>query len=129
MNLNSITYRFYHKTDRTKYAEITVDYHSNHYTNIDVFALFQNEQMTVHKVYPVPAHDFLKIDYDMNTNDYTMNAKWQIHNILGNLVAEKELSHFETTNIVSLENLDPGLYFYTVILDSKPLLTKKIRIY
>ena len=64
------------------------------------------------------------MDYELAREE--IKAKLVIHNILGSPVGELELPHAESRAKISVEELPPGVYFYTVYLDNEGVITKKL---
>ena len=86
--------------------------------------VFQSRDITINDVYPNPVSNYAFIEYHL-IND-AIKANVIIHNILGMPMADYELPAFETSVKLSLENLAPGVYFYTLYLDKEGVLTRKL---
>jgi hypothetical protein len=86
--------------------------------------IYHSKAITVKDVYPNPAVDHAFVDYHLY-NDRT-KAKIRVHNILGNVIGEYELSAFETLIRIKTEDLTAGIYFYTLYVDNESVLTRKL---
>jgi hypothetical protein len=86
--------------------------------------IYQSKVITVKDVYPNPANEHAFVDYHL-TNERT-KAVMRVHNLLGNLVGEFELSPYESLLRIKTEELNPGIYFYTLYIDNESVLTRKL---
>lgn len=86
--------------------------------------IYQSRVITVKDVYPNPSVDHAFVDYQLN-NDRT-KAKIRVHNILGNVVGEYELSPSETLIRIKTDELNAGIYFYTLYVDNESVMTRKL---
>lgn len=86
--------------------------------------VFQSKDITINDVYPNPVSDYAFIEYRL-IND-AIKANVVIHNILGMPMGDYELPAFETSVKLSVEDLAPGVYFYTLYLDNDGVLTRKL---
>jgi hypothetical protein len=86
--------------------------------------LFHNRDIKISNLYPNPVNNYANFDYNLsNRND---KAKIILHNVLGGIVGEYDLPFFENKLNIPTSDLNPGVYFYTLQLDSKNLITKKM---
>lgn len=74
-------------------------------------------------VYPNPAKDFLKINYQVNSSD---EAKFELINIVGARVLSKRLDAQKNKAEVDLSTLKPGVYFYTLKVNGSLQVSKKL---
>ncbi len=86
--------------------------------------IYQSRAITVKDVYPNPSIDHAYVDYQVN-ND-RVKARIRIHNILGNVVGEYDLSPYETLVRIKTEELNTGIYFYTLYVDNESVMTRKL---
>lgn len=86
--------------------------------------IYQSRAITVKDVYPNPAADHANVDYQL-TSDRT-KAKIRLHNLLGNVIGEYDLTSFETRLRISTAELSAGIYFYTLYVDNESVLTRKL---
>ncbi len=75
-------------------------------------------------LYPNPVSEFAFLEYQLNNED--TEAKILIHNVLGSVVGEYPLSNHEKQIKISAQELNDGLYFYTLNVEGKSLATKKL---
>jgi hypothetical protein len=86
--------------------------------------LFSNEKISISSIYPNPASSYASIDYNlMNQND---QAKIILCNVLGNVVGEYPLVKDAKRLYISTQELSSGVYFYTLSVQGKSLITKKL---
>ncbi len=86
--------------------------------------LFSNEKISISNVYPNPASAYASIDYQLARN--TDKAKIVLCNVLGNVVGEYTLIRDAKTLHISTLELNSGVYFYTLSVDGKSLVTRKL---
>ncbi|MBL6444913.1 T9SS type A sorting domain-containing protein [Fulvivirga sp. 29W222] len=86
--------------------------------------IFSSDQVHINDVYPNPVVDFAIIDYNLLKED--IHAKIVIHNVLGSIIGEYELAYLETKLKINTEELNPGVYFYTLYIDNDGIMTRKL---
>ncbi|MFQ3213412.1 MAG: hypothetical protein ACJAT1_000940 [Marivirga sp.] len=84
--------------------------------------LFVSGQNKFNNLFPNPATSFAAMNYSCKSE----NAKIILQNVLGSIIEEFEIDPFEDRLIVHTDNLRPGIYFYTLIIDGDGLATKKL---
>jgi hypothetical protein len=75
-------------------------------------------------IYPNPASGIAHVEYMLALN--IREAKIIIYNILGNVVKEIELSKTSNKVEISVQNVNPGVYFYSLELDGVKQSTKRL---
>jgi hypothetical protein len=88
--------------------------------------VFQSKEITMHDVYPNPIQYQAFIDYKLHSE--SVKAKIIIHNILGKNMGEYELNTTENWLKIEVDDLLPGVYFYTLYLDNNGILTRKLMV-
>lgn len=87
--------------------------------------LYAGDDFYVQNVYPNPADDKIFLTYSIPA--HITNLKFEIRNILGNVVGTYQLSPGNNDRIlIQTANLDPGIYFHSLYLDGKNLVTRKL---
>lgn len=86
--------------------------------------IFQSKEITIQDIYPNPVQDQAFIDYKIHTE--SVKAKITLHNILGKPMGDHDLPYSETRLKIQVDDLVPGVYFYTVYLNSNGILTRKL---
>ncbi len=86
--------------------------------------IFQSKDITIQDVYPNPVQDLAYMDYRLHNESAV--AKVVIHNILGRVINEFELSPFEDRVKIQTEEFVSGIYFYTLYLNNNGVLTRKL---
>lgn len=99
-------------------------YESDSLQNMRGEMLFSNEKISISSVYPNPASAYASIDYHLSRD--TDKAKIVLCNVLGNVVGEYTLIRDAKTLHISTLELNSGVYFYTLSLDGKSLVTRKL---
>ncbi|MFC3417105.1 T9SS type A sorting domain-containing protein [Algoriphagus hitonicola] len=85
---------------------------------------FDYEALSLSDVYPNPSNRVAHFDYLIKNRSAV--AKISINSFIGNPVAEYELDPERTTLQVNVSDLNPGVYFYTLFVDNKNIVTKKL---
>lgn len=88
--------------------------------------LFQGDRILVSHLYPNPALDFAQVDYQFSGNN--QEVKITIYNVLGLMVKEINLDKDDRSVKISLRELNSGLYMYQLLVDGKPVATKKLMV-
>jgi hypothetical protein len=86
--------------------------------------IYASNLITVKDVYPNPSVDNAFVNYNL-MSDRT-KAKIRVHNILGNIVGEYDLSVSESILRIKTDELNAGIYFYTLYLDNESVMTRKL---
>ncbi|NJM26138.1 MAG: T9SS type A sorting domain-containing protein, partial [Bacteroidia bacterium] len=87
-------------------------------------SIYSSKVITVQDVYPNPVTDQANVDYRIASD--RVKAKLVIHNILGNQVAEYDLPAYENKLKVRTDELNAGVYFYTLYVDNEGVMTRKL---
>ena len=86
--------------------------------------IYTSRHISIQDVYPNPVTDYAFVNYKI-LND-KVKAKIVIHNILGNPLDEYELSSQETRVKIGTNELNAGIYFYTLYIDNEGVMTRKL---
>ncbi|MFA8300239.1 MAG: T9SS type A sorting domain-containing protein [Hyphomicrobiales bacterium] len=78
----------------------------------------------VSDIYPNPAKSTVNINYDLDPT-YN-NVKLSIYNLLGSKVKEFQINSSSNRATFNVENLNSGIYFYSIINNDKTISTKKL---
>lgn len=88
----------------------------------DIF--FEKGELVVNSFFPNPAVKNAIMEYSIDQNE--TEAKITLQNVLGSIVDTYELSPDENKLNISTENLNPGVYFYTLSINDEGLATRKL---
>lgn len=88
----------------------------------DVF--YEKGHIAVNSFFPNPAVKTAIMEYSIGP--YDTEAKITIQNVLGNIVKTYDLRPEENKLSISTENLNPGVYFYTLFVKDEGLATRKL---
>ncbi|MBC7922163.1 MAG: T9SS type A sorting domain-containing protein [Ferruginibacter sp.] len=86
--------------------------------------LFSNQEATFSSIYPNPAATYAFIDYSLSEG--VRSAKVVLYNVLGTPVSESVLAKEEKKLRISTFALDSGFYYYTLFVDGKSLVTRRL---
>ncbi|MEM6522830.1 MAG: T9SS type A sorting domain-containing protein [Bacteroidota bacterium] len=120
--ISSVKYLIYDRDDPANAIEYEVNYTVEE--DLGSNTIFSSPEIIINEVYPNPVREFAIIDYNLHKED--VKAKIILHNVLGSVVGEFDLSYFETKLKINTEEFNPGVYFYTLHLDNDGVLTKKL---
>jgi hypothetical protein len=88
--------------------------------------LYQSKEITVHEIYPNPFQDQAIVDYKIADN--FLKAKIVVHNVLGKSISDYELDPSENRIKIFSDDLNPGVYFYTLYVNGSGVATRKIMV-
>ncbi len=86
--------------------------------------LFENEKISISTAYPNPAVENVSFDYKLSA--LAGNARITLSDVFGNKIGSYELSHEQTRLRISVHDLPESIYFYTLHVDGKVVITKKL---
>lgn len=87
-------------------------------------SIYSSHIITVQELYPNPLTDVGYMDYKITSD--RVKAKIVIHNILGNAVGEYDLPAYENKVKIRTDELNAGIYFYTLYVDNEGVMTRKL---
>lgn len=76
------------------------------------------------EIYPNPASNFITLDYQLTSG--VRSAQVTISNLLGSIVAETELPLNASQLKLNVDDLENGIYFYSILLNGEIYTTKKL---
>ncbi len=85
---------------------------------------YENEEISLTDVYPNPSQRIAQIDYEIK--DFGVEARIAINSFIGNPVASYDLNPEINTLVINVSDFNPGVYFYTLFVDNKNIVTKKL---
>jgi hypothetical protein len=83
-----------------------------------------HKDITLSAVYPNPSQKIANIDYVIKNP--SAKAKITINSFIGNPVTEFPLDPSQKTLVINVSDFNPGVYFYTLFVDNKNIVTKKL---
>jgi hypothetical protein len=87
-------------------------------------SLYSSRFINLHDVYPNPVTDYAFVEYKILNEQ--VKAKIIMHNLLGNSVGDYPLPSSESRVRIRVEDLNAGIYFYTLYLDNEGVMTRKL---
>jgi len=85
---------------------------------------FEHEAISLTDVYPNPSQRIAQIDYDLKQGD--VDARISINSFIGNPVSSYDLEPGQNTLVINVSDFNPGVYFYTLFVNNKNIVTKKL---
>lgn len=116
--LNMYRYVFYNQADQNDSISINITFNTS---PTSVVELANNKEDIV--AYPSPAVGNTTFSYKLNQN---ATAKIVLHNMLGAKVKEFKLSQLEGKLRISVADLQPGVYFYSLVNNNKTVAVKRL---
>ena len=86
--------------------------------------IYQSKEITVQEIYPNPVQDVGLLDYKIN--DALLKAKIVFHTILGKAISDYPLDPSETRVKIFSEEMNSGVYFYTLYINGSGVATRKV---
>ncbi len=117
-----IKYVFYNRDDPSDLVEVTLNYAVKE--RVSDGLLYNSSKIRLSDIYPNPVSDIAYIDYSITNED--TEAEVVLHNLLGSLVAKFNLNPNKRVLKIYTTEFKPGVYFYTLYVDSEGKVTKKI---
>ena len=75
-------------------------------------------------VYPNPSSRVAQLDYQIKNPAVT--ARIVVNSFIGNPVFDLRLDPLQKSIVINVTDLNPGIYFYTLIVDNQNIVTKKL---
>jgi hypothetical protein len=85
---------------------------------------FNHKDIELGGVYPNPATRVAQLDYKIKNP--AVNARVVVNSFIGNPIYDFRLDPLHNTLEINVTDLNPGVYFYTIIIDNKNIVTKKL---
>ena len=85
---------------------------------------FNHKDIELGGIYPNPTNRVAQIDYKIKNP--AVNARVVVNSFIGNPIYDFRLDPLHTTLEINVTDLNPGVYFYTIIIDNKNIVTKKL---
>ena len=94
------------------------------YTVIDVTSIENNKpNYSIGNVYPNPTSNYFQINYQISNAN---TAQIEILNLLGSKVLSQNISTTSNSAKVDVNELEPGIYFYYLVIDGLRTEAKKL---
>jgi hypothetical protein len=87
---------------------------------------FAHKDVKLSEIYPNPSSRIAQLDYQLVNPK--AKAKITINSFIGNPIAEYELDPERNSLIINVSEFQPGVYFYTLFVDNKNVVTKKLQV-
>ncbi len=110
-----IIYTFWDDNNPSDNVSVTVNYDITTSIGSNKF-----ESDYLSKPYPVPANDYINFDYSIDHN-----AEINIYDITGKTVLKKTIESTQNKLRLPIKNFNPGIYYYSFIIDNKKIKTDK----
>jgi len=86
---------------------------------------YNSRHIIMHDVYPNPVTTS-SFEFKYKILDDRVNARLIIHNLLGNVVGEFTLNSAENLMRIRTDEMNTGIYFYTLYLNNEGVMTRKL---
>jgi len=114
-----VRYLFYTSSSTSDSISVTINYHITP-TGIGSKVIAENKLTAS----PNPANSMTMIGYTLSQE--SQSGKILIHNMLGSVVEEINLTDKQSSILLMTDGYKPGVYFYTLLVDNKTVSTKKL---
>ena len=85
---------------------------------------FSHKDVDLDEIYPNPSVRTAQLDYKIKNS--SANVRVVINSFIGNPIYDFRLDPSQESLIIPVTDLNPGTYFYTLIVDNKNIVTKKL---
>lgn len=87
---------------------------------------FSHKDIKLGDIYPNPSNRVAQLDYTLVNPK--AKAKITVTSFIGNPIAEYELDPTRNSLVIQVSDFQPGVYFYTLFVDNKNVVTKKLQV-
>ncbi|MDO8968877.1 MAG: T9SS type A sorting domain-containing protein [Algoriphagus sp.] len=87
---------------------------------------FTHKDIKLSEIFPNPSNRIAQLDYELVNPK--AKAKISINSFIGNPIAEFELDPERNSLVINVTDFQPGVYFYTLFVDNKNVVTKKLQV-
>lgn len=112
---STIRYTFYDQNNENDSASVIVEF--------VVTSKINEASVSNIEVYPNPAVNMVNFDYRINS---TNDSWFTVYNMLGNVVKSIRLEESQASISVAVDDLDAGIYFYSVLVNGEALKTSRL---
>lgn len=119
--VSTITYTAFNVDDESDSVSITYTYHAGP----DGVSELMNGSKFLSNAYPNPADNSSFVSYNLPTVN---NAQLVISNMLGSQMKKFQLTEKTGSVELPVSTLPEGVYYYTLINDGKPLISKRLMV-
>jgi hypothetical protein len=118
----TVVYRVFNVYNPNEYSDIEIKYevHSN---VEEEQLLYADHHIHISQIYPNPAHYYGEFSYRIG--DTGSKSTLSIHNVLGKSMGKFALDPSDHRLLISLKDWMPGVYFYTLHINDRSIVTKK----
>jgi len=87
---------------------------------------FSHKDIKLGDIYPNPSNRVAQLDYTLVNPK--AKAKITVTSFIGNPIAEYDLDPSRNSLVIQVSDFQPGVYFYTLFVDNKNVVTKKLQV-
>lgn len=87
---------------------------------------FTHKDIKLSEIYPNPSNRIAQLDYELMNPK--ASAKIAINSFIGNPIAVYDLDPNRNSLVINVTDFQPGVYFYTLFVDNKNVVTKKLQV-
>lgn len=87
---------------------------------------FTHKDIKLSEIFPNPSNRIAQLDYELVNPK--AKARITINSFIGNPIAEYELDPERNSLVINVTDFQPGVYFYTLFVDNKNVVTKKLQV-
>jgi hypothetical protein len=120
--ISTVRYMAYNKANPNEILEFELNFVVEERSSVT--NIYTSRLITLQEVYPNPATDHAYVNYRLLSDN--ADAKLVLHNVLGSPVGEYKLPSSENRIKLRTDDLKAGVYFYTLYVENKAVLTRKL---
>lgn len=123
-SISSARYVVVNKNNPTEAIEFDVNFSVEEYAERK--SIYDSPFITITDAYPNPAVESAQVDYKIHKMQPSYTVV--LRNLLGNVVGDYKLSASETKLKMRTDELNAGIYFFTLYVEGEGVLTRKIMV-
>jgi len=120
--VSSVRYAVYNKFNLSEVIEFELNFTVEEKETRQ--SIYNSKFITLHDVYPNPAVETAQIDYKIHRGEPAYSIT--VRNLLGNIVSNYQLSQGENKLKMRTDDLNTGIYFFTLYIDNEGVMTRKM---
>lgn len=120
VGISVVKYRFYNVDNHDEFVEVVVKYN----TAPDGISEHILSKIEISSAYPNPASNYVDIDYNLPAE--VESASIKVMSLLGSVVKESNITDSMGKLRLNVSDLNSGVYFYSVVINSEVIRTEKL---
>jgi len=117
-----IRYRFFDENNTANFSEVYIKFNAGGCASIEeCYIGIEEEHASITSAYPNPATDNITFEFDTKGETGIIT----ISDLTGKMVRQTNVNSNTTTSTINVQDLNPGIYFYSFYVNNKNVSTRK----